>query len=179
MPSTPKHLELYRVFGWQPPAFAHVALLQDSSRQKLSKRDLATNLEIMKNNGVLPEALLNFVALLGWSHTLGSDFMTKQQLIDNVSMSTSVKSSLNLSQFSLKFTKGNGVVNLPKLDHLSVLHFRRYLEGSGEEFENIVDQFLALVEQSTGSSVKYVPTLSVLMVRVLSFEALSIWMGGR
>lgn len=154
MPSTPKHLELYRVFGWQPPAFAHVALLQDNSRQKLSKRDLATNLEVMKNSGVLPEALLNFLALLGWSHSLGSDFMTKQQLIDNVSTATRVSHFPNVAQFSLKFTKGNGVVNLPKLDHLASLHFRRYLEGGGQEFEKIVDQFVALVEQSLEISIK-------------------------
>lgn len=154
MSSTPKHLELYRVFGWQPPAFAHVALLQDSTRQKLSKRDLATSLETMKNDGTLPEALLNFVALLGWSNSSGSDFMTKQELIDNVSTSTSVRSLPDVFQFSLKFTKGNGVINFPKLDHLSVLHFRRHLEGSGKEFENIVDQFLKLVEPSTGSSTK-------------------------
>ncbi|MCJ1247406.1 Glutamate--tRNA ligase mitochondrial [Trapelia coarctata] len=138
MPSTPKHLELYRVFGWEPPAFAHVALLQDSSRQKLSKRNLATNLEVLKSNGVLPEALLNYIALLGWSHSLGSDFMTKQQLIDN---------------FSLKFTRGLGVLNPPKLDHLSAQHFRRHVEkGGGEDFEKIVDQFLVLVEQGTGTS---------------------------
>jgi len=154
MPSTPKHLELYRVFGWEPPAFAHVALLQDSSRQKLSKRDLATNLDVMKSNGVLPEALLNFLALLGWSHSLGSDFMTKQQLIDNVSPSTPLIPFSNVSQFSLKFTKGNGVVNPPKLDHLSVQHFRRYLEEGGEEFAKIVDQFLVLVEQGRKTSTK-------------------------
>jgi glutamyl-tRNA synthetase len=90
MPSTPLHLELYRAFDWEPPAFAHVGLLQGKGGQKLSKRDfelnkeLSLNLETLKNDGIFPEALLNFVALLGWSHSMSSDFFTKQQLIDNV-----------------------------------------------------------------------------------------------
>ena len=154
MSATPKHLELYRVFGWDPPAFAHVALLQDGSRHKLSKRSLATNLEVMRDSGVLPEALLNFVALLGWSHSLGSDVMTKQQLVDNVSPSTPLDFSSNVLQFSLKFTKGDVVVNPSKLNYLSVQHLRRDLAGGGEEFEKIVDQFLVLVQQGTGTSTK-------------------------
>ena len=51
----------------------------------MSKRDLSANLDVMKSDGIFPEALLNFVALLGWSHSRGEDFMTIQQLIEYVS----------------------------------------------------------------------------------------------
>ena len=51
----------------------------------MSKRDLSANLDVLKRHGIFPEALLNFVALLGWSHSRGSDFMTMQQLIEDVS----------------------------------------------------------------------------------------------
>lgn len=85
MPSTPKHLVMYNAFGWEPPTFAHVGLLQDDKRQKLSKRNLDLDIQTFKKDGVFPEALINHVALLGWSHSLGTDFLPLPQLIANVS----------------------------------------------------------------------------------------------
>jgi glutamyl-tRNA synthetase len=78
---------LYQAFGWQPPQFAHVGLLQDQFHQKLSKRkgdmlkDISTFREKM---GIFPESLTNFVALLGWSHTKRKDAMTLDDLVNNV-----------------------------------------------------------------------------------------------
>lgn len=82
--STPKHLIMYEAFGWSPPAFAHVGLLQDNAGQKLSKRKLDMDLEAFRRAGIFPEALLNYVALLGWSHYSGTDFMTMKLLIEQV-----------------------------------------------------------------------------------------------
>ena len=84
MPSTPKHLAMYDAFGWEPPAFAHVGLLQDRTRQKLSKRKGDLDITAFARDGLFPEALTNYVALLGWSHSLGDDFLPLQQLIQNV-----------------------------------------------------------------------------------------------
>jgi glutamyl-tRNA synthetase len=84
MSSTPKHLAMYQAFGWQPPAYAHVGLLQDASRQKLSKRNLDLDIQAFKNDGFFPEALVNHVALMGWSHTLGNDFLPLRELVNNV-----------------------------------------------------------------------------------------------
>ena len=85
MPSTPKHLAMYQAFGWQPPAFAHVGLLQDKSHQKLSKRNLDVDIDSFRSNGVFPEALVNHVALLGWSHNEASDFLSLERLTNIVS----------------------------------------------------------------------------------------------
>ena len=85
MSSTPKHMVLYNAFNWEPPVFAHVGLLQDSSRQKLSKRDGALEIRSYRDEGIFPEALVNHVALFGWSHRLGDDFMDLQCLVKNVS----------------------------------------------------------------------------------------------
>ena len=85
MSSTPQHLALYQAFGWTPPQFAHVGLLLDQSRQKLSKRLKNTNLKRMRDeDGIFPETLTNFVALLGWSHRESSDVMSMKDLIENV-----------------------------------------------------------------------------------------------
>jgi glutamyl/glutaminyl-tRNA synthetase len=84
MPSTPKHILLYRYLGWMAPRFAHVGLLQNSKREKLSKRDDALGFRSFEKDGIFPEALVNFVALFGWSHKLPTDVLNMQDLIKNV-----------------------------------------------------------------------------------------------
>ena len=88
MPSTPKHMVLYKAFDWDPPTFAHVGLLLDDSRQKLSKRGLASDIRGFERDGFFAEALINFVALFGWSHRLGDDFINLQKLVKNVGSSS-------------------------------------------------------------------------------------------
>lgn len=85
MSSTPKHIVMYNAFKWEPPIFAHVGLLQNDSRQKLSKRDLSLDMRSYKEDGVFAEALVNYVALFGWSHRLGDDYLPLEDLVKNVS----------------------------------------------------------------------------------------------
>ena len=93
MSSTPKHLAMYEAFGWQPPAFAHVGLLLDQKKQKLSKRNGAADLAGWRSRGIFPEAMVNFVALLGWSHNDRRDVMNMEELIRNVGASMRPKIS--------------------------------------------------------------------------------------
>ncbi|HHM01494.1 MAG TPA: glutamate--tRNA ligase [Caldithrix abyssi] len=67
LPSTPKHVLLYRFFGWEMPRFAHLPLLLNADRSKLSKRQGDVAVEDYIKKGYLPQALVNFVALLGWN----------------------------------------------------------------------------------------------------------------
>ncbi len=69
--STPKHVLLYEAFGWEPPTFIHMPLLRNKDRSKISKRKNPTSLLWYREQGFLPEALLNFLALMGWS--IGGD----------------------------------------------------------------------------------------------------------
>ncbi|KAK3679979.1 Glutamate--tRNA ligase mitochondrial [Recurvomyces mirabilis] len=110
MASTPLHYDLYSAFGWQPPHFAHVGLLLDQNKAKLSKRNgnLALDVRSMREqHGVLPETLVNFLALLGWSNPWRNDVYDLDGLAKN---------------FDLKFTKGNSIVNLDKLWYLQKQH---------------------------------------------------------
>ncbi|CZS99322.1 hypothetical protein WAI453_008225 [Rhynchosporium graminicola] len=109
--STPKHLAMYQAFGWEPPAFAHVGLLLDKNRQKLSKRTGSKDISTYRQEGVFPETLTNFVALLGWSHKNSSDIMSMQELIEHASM---------------KYTCGDSVVTFEKLEFLQKTHAARY-----------------------------------------------------
>lgn len=65
--STPKHLILYEYFGWKPPNFAHLPIVLGQDKTKLSKRHGAKSVLEYRDEGYLPEALINFMALLGWS----------------------------------------------------------------------------------------------------------------
>ena len=71
--STPKHVLLYRFFGWELPQFAHMPLLRNADRTKISKRKNNTSLKWYREQGFLPEAMINFLALMGWSMPDGSE----------------------------------------------------------------------------------------------------------
>jgi len=67
LPSTPRHLQIYRALGFPPPLFGHLPMIMGPDRAKLSKRHGATSVLEYRDQGYLPEALLNFMVLLGWS----------------------------------------------------------------------------------------------------------------
>src|SRR5438874_92019 len=71
--STPIHVLLYQHFGWEPPIFAHMPLMRNADRSKVSKRKNNTSLKWYREEGFLPEALVNFLALMGWSMPDGSE----------------------------------------------------------------------------------------------------------
>ena len=85
--STPKHIMLYNMFGWSAPIFAHLPLLRNTDKSKISKRFNHTSLDWYKQEGFLPEALLNFLALLGWSHPEGKEIFSFDELKEQFSFS--------------------------------------------------------------------------------------------
>ncbi|KAK5113746.1 hypothetical protein LTR85_010763 [Meristemomyces frigidus] len=140
MASTPLHYDLYHAFGWTPPAFAHVGLLVDENKAKLSKRnaDLALDVQSMRSeHGVLPETLVNFLALLGWSNPTDNDVMDMQQLVHN---------------FDMKFTKGNTMVRMEKLWYLQKHHVARRCAQArrtqtSEPVNGLVDEIVVEVKK--------------------------------
>ncbi|RPB09261.1 Glutamyl/glutaminyl-tRNA synthetase, partial [Morchella conica CCBAS932] len=128
MPSTPKHAHLYRSFGWLPPKFVHVGLLMGKDKQKLSKRNGSVMVSEFREKGYSPEALVNFVALLGWSHGGGgkSDVLTLTQLVQ---------------RFNIEgLTAGNTVVNSEKLPFLQKAHLRKQFEENRDTEEVEVEK---------------------------------------
>ncbi|AXG99954.1 glutamate--tRNA ligase [Deinococcus wulumuqiensis] len=71
--STPIHVLLYRAFGWPEPVFAHMPLLRNADKSKISKRKNPTSVEWYQQQGYLPEAMLNFLATMGWTHPDGQE----------------------------------------------------------------------------------------------------------
>ncbi|KAL8660513.1 MAG: hypothetical protein Q9202_006468 [Teloschistes flavicans] len=146
MSSTSKHLTLYKAFGWKAPSFAHVGLLQDDNRQKYSKRKGGLDIRKFADEGIFPEALLNYVALYGWSNTNKSDVLPMPDLI---------------KAFNLKFTKGNTIVQPHKLTYLQKKFAHKYIDEGGTEFEAIVDKTLEyLIQEFEPSTWDHVGELS-------------------
>jgi glutamyl-tRNA synthetase len=109
--STPKHVILYEAFGWEIPIFAHLPLLLNADRSKLSKRQGDVAVEDYKNKGYLKEALVNFVALLGWTAGDDKEYYDIDELI---------------SKFSLdRVNKSGAVFNIEKLNWLNEEHLRK------------------------------------------------------
>jgi glutamyl-tRNA synthetase len=128
--STPKHLFIYNCFGWIVPLFAHLPLLLNADRSKLSKRQGDVAVEDYVTKGYLPEALLNFVALLGWNPSGDRELYTHEEL---------------RARFDLqRVNKGGAVVNFEKLDWMNAQYLRAlpkeaYLELAGTYLHDLTD----------------------------------------
>lgn len=79
--STPKYTRLYQDFGWDEPTYVHLPLITDENHKKLSKRSGHSSYEDLVEQGFLPEAIINFVALLGWSSPKNTEIMSLEELI--------------------------------------------------------------------------------------------------
>ena len=86
IPSLPKHSLLYQAFGWELPKFIHLPLLLNEDKSKLSKRQGDVAVEDYINSGYLKDALMNFVALLGWHGSDDKEFYSIDELLDNFSI---------------------------------------------------------------------------------------------
>ncbi len=84
--STPRHVLLYQALGWRPPFFAHLPMILGPDRSKLSKRHGATSIIEFQEQGYLPEAVLNFLALLGWSLDDHTEILSREELVRHFSL---------------------------------------------------------------------------------------------
>jgi glutamyl-tRNA synthetase len=124
--STPKHLLLYEWLGWEPPKFAHFPLLRNPDRSKISKRkNPAARLRWFREQGYLPEALLNFLALMGWSMPDGREIFSFQDLVGSFAWE--------------RFSTVGPIFDLEKFDWLN----NQYLQAmSDAEFARRAQPFL-------------------------------------
>ncbi|EKD33011.1 MAG: hypothetical protein ACD_76C00105G0014 [uncultured bacterium] len=132
LPSTPKHKLLYDAFGWQAPQFAHLPLLLNPDKSKLSKRQGDVSVEDFLNKGYLQETLINFVSLLGWNPKGDQEIYTKQELTDLFELE--------------KINKTGAIMNIEKLNWLNNHYLRT---KSQEEIFNLIENELKTAEKAT------------------------------
>lgn len=85
--NTPRQILLYRALGWQPPVFAHHPLILGPDRSPLSKRHGATAVSQYREEGFLPESLLNYLILLGWTPSYGEEILPLERIVETFSLS--------------------------------------------------------------------------------------------
>jgi len=113
LPSTPRHLLLYQALGWQPPLFAHLPMLLGKDRSKLSKRHGATSVLDYAEQGYLPDAMFNFLGLLGWSLDDHTEIISREQFIQHFSLERIVKNPAIFDADKLTWMNGVYMRSLP------------------------------------------------------------------
>ena len=111
LPSTPKHVHLYNALGYEKPLFAHLPIILGPDRSKLSKRHGAVSVLHYRDEGYLPEAMCNFLALLGWSLDDHTEIISREELIRNFSIE--------------RIGKAGAIFNLEKLDWMNGMYIRQ------------------------------------------------------
>lgn len=139
--STPKHLAIYKALGWQPPQFHHMPHINGPDGAKLSKRHGDTAILDYQEKGYLPEAIFNFLALLGWNDGTVKELFTKEELIkafdiSRVGKSPAVFDIKKLDWMNGQYIRSTPISDLknqisklvPKLDLLKLPNFEKILE---------------------------------------------------
>ncbi len=108
--STPKHILLYKAFEWDIPMFAHLSLLRNRDKSKISKRHNNTSIDWYKKEGYLPEALTNYLLLLGWSHPEGKEVYSLDEFIKKFSFD--------------RVSKGGPIFDIDKLNWINGVYIR-------------------------------------------------------
>lgn len=127
LPSTPKHILLYKALGWEDkiPKFCHMPNILNKNHKKLSKREGSVSVEDFRKQGYSAEAIVNFIALLGWNPKTEQEIFTMQELIEQFDIS--------------KMNRAGGVFDLDRLDWISAQHIKKM---SGDELYKRAIEFL-------------------------------------
>lgn len=133
--NTPKHILLFRAFAAEPPAFAHLPLILGSDRKRLSKRTGATSAEEYRDMGILPEALCNFLLLLGWSPGGDREIISRQEAAKIFDLSDVNKAPAVFDVEKLLWMNGQYLMRMSpeEIDP----HLRRFLPADAPGLEAI------------------------------------------
>jgi len=133
--SVPRHVLMYQALGFEPPNFAHLPMLLGSDRSKLSKRHGAVSITEYYEQGYLPEAMVNFLALLGWSLDGKTEILSRQELIDNFSLG--------------RVSRTAAIFNRDKLNWMNGVYIRSL---TADEFFEAVEPYL-MMDKAAGQAV--------------------------
>lgn len=161
LPNTLRQMMIYEAMGWETPQFGHISLVLDDDRQKLSKRKGAVSCDQFKNDGYFPHALLNFIALLGWSHPSGEEVLTLEQMIEGFDTSRLNPSGAVFDRQKLKWMNSVYLRQMSNADLWKAIE--PFLQNANLHFDHVdmsVDEIQAWREQSVEVFKTYMEILS-------------------
>ncbi|MDL2310692.1 glutamate--tRNA ligase [Peptostreptococcaceae bacterium OttesenSCG-928-C18] len=161
LPSTPKHVYLYEAFGWDAPEYVHLPTVLNKSGKKLSKRNDDVSVADFREMGYLPEGLINYLALVGWSPEDNEEILSMDELIKRFTFDRVSKSGGVFDKEKLDWVNGHYIraLELPKLAKMVKPYLLKagFIENSISEeklelialtFQESISKLSEIVEQS-------------------------------
>lgn len=131
--STPKYNRLYEAFGWEIPTYIHLPLITDEEHRKLSKRSGHSSFEDIVEQGFLPEAIVNFIALLGWSPEDNREIFTLEELVRDFDYRRINKSPSVFDMNKLKWMNG---------EYIKAMDFERFYDMALPYIKSVITREL-------------------------------------
>ena len=176
--NTPKQLMIYEAFGWEPPEFGHMTLIVNESRKKLSKRDesIIQFIEQYEELGYLPEALFNFIALLGWSPSGEEEIFSKEEFIkmfdaDRLSKSPALFDTQKLTWMNNQYVKQLDVSRAVELSLPHLVKAGKVSAELSEEEAKWVYHLVDLYQEQMSFGAEIVKLSQLFFKEELDFEA--------
>nr|WP_295971161.1 glutamate--tRNA ligase [uncultured Bacillus sp.] len=175
--NTPKQLMIYEALGWEPPIFGHMTLIVNESRKKLSKRDesIIQFIEQYEELGYIPEALFNFIALLGWSPAGEEEIFSKEEFIKIFDSSRLSKSPALFDKQKLAWMNNQYMktLELDRVVELALPHLVKaglVKENRTEEEERWVRELIALNQEKMSFGAEIVELSELFFAEDLQIE---------
>jgi glutamyl-tRNA synthetase len=153
LPSTPKHILLFEALGWEPPVYAHLPMILNADKTKLSKRQGDVAVEDYLAKGYLPEALVNFIALLGWNPGTEKELFSLGELIKEFSLAKVHKAGAVFDIKKLDWMNGEYIKKMENKDFVQAAmpFFEKFLATNGLSLPGFLatsfDRAMALEQQ--------------------------------
>jgi glutamyl-tRNA synthetase len=138
--NTPRQIALYKALGFELPKFAHIPMILGEDGSRMSKRHGATSVTDYRTKGYLPDALVNFIALLGWSPGHDQELLTRQEMIEKFTLKRVNKTSSRFDFTKLDWMNSKYIQNLPVGDLVSEL--QPYIKDANLDNDVVSNEWL-------------------------------------
>lgn len=148
LPSTPKHIYLYEVFGWEKPTYVHLPTVLNKERKKLSKRHGDVAVGDFRDKGYLPEGLINYLALVGWTPEDNEEILSMEDLIEKFSFKRVAKTGGIFDKDKLDWVNGHYIreESIERITDMAILYLLEadlidedFASGNRQWLEILVD----------------------------------------
>lgn len=144
--NTPRQILLFEALGWKPPQYGHLPLIVGSDNAPLSKRHGAVSLASFRNEGFIPEGLLNYLALLGWGQEGNQEFYLMKDLIKKFTLKRIHKSNAQFNAEKLAWLNAQHIKKLPEAEYIS--RVTQFYEKESKKFSPETWKKLVLLYRS-------------------------------
>jgi nondiscriminating glutamyl-tRNA synthetase len=175
--NTPKQMMIYNAFGWEAPVFGHMTLIVNEHRKKLSKRDesIIQFIEQYEELGYLPEALFNFIALLGWSPVGEEELFSKEQFIEmfdpkRLSTSPAVFDTKKLEWMNNQYVKNKDLAAIVEISLPHLIKSGRLLADMSPSERKWAEELIALYQEQMSYGAEIVELTELFFKKEISYD---------